>query len=95
MKHLTQKYRIIGIFFSSLVTTAYSNANIYIRSQSVDAARELVGWTDKINLNTRWLDYGAFAITFPYTPKVSMRVKLQKSFWHCNHKQRNAGRFLF
>ena len=80
MKHLTQKYRIIGIFFSSLVTTAYSNANIYIRSQSVDAARELVGWTDKINLNTRWLDYGAFAITPEYTQSFDAR-KIAKNLF--------------
>lgn len=65
---LAKKSTLLTLLFVALLLCKQSiYSNIRIRSQSVDAARELVGWTDKINLWCDWCDYDAFSITPEYT----------------------------
>lgn len=45
-----------------------------LRSQSVDAARELVGWTHQINLADIPCNYGTFAITPQYTQSTNPKA---------------------
>lgn len=63
-----------GFFSLALLTSAacsfaHSDSNPYfsIRSQSVNAARELVGWQTHINLFDKDCLYGSFSITPEYT----------------------------
>jgi hypothetical protein len=57
---------ILQVISSSAVTPYFR-----IRSQSEDAARELVGWTQQINLADIGYVYGSFSVTPEYT----------RSFW--------------
>lgn len=67
MKQIRKTYLSIGAMLSACLMVSPSMANVRIRSQSVDSARELVGWTDKINLFGKGGYYGTFAITPEYT----------------------------
>lgn len=57
----------------ALISAAFANADSQVapylsfRSQSMDAARELVGWTNEVNLYDMEKIYGSFAITPEYT----------------------------
>ena len=48
-------------------------ADVRIRSQSVDTARELSGWTNHVNLFDMGCMYGSFAITPEYTQSFNGR----------------------
>lgn len=51
----------------AFVGTGLANREVLMRSQSVDSARELAGWTSHINLFDMGCLYGSFAITPEYT----------------------------
>lgn len=56
---------LLAVIFCIQQTKA--NREILYRSQSADTARELVGWTHKINIADQAGIYGAFALTGQYT----------------------------
>lgn len=68
MKCVTQKFFILASILGALALNADSRvAPLYsIRSQGVDAARELAGWTQQVNLFDKDTVYGTFAITPEY-----------------------------
>ena len=60
--------RLLGLALMCTSAITYAVAPYYsIRSQSVDAARELVGWAHKVNLYDMEKLYGTFAITLEGT----------------------------
>lgn len=69
MKQLLKGYLSIVALFSACVYfgTTLPNREVLIRSQSVDSARELAGWTNHINLFDMGGLYGTFAMTPEYT----------------------------
>lgn len=69
MKQLLKGYLSIVALFSACVYvgTTLPNREVLVRSQSVDSARELAGWTNHINLYDMGGLYGTFAITPEYT----------------------------
>jgi len=69
MKRTLKHYLALGILFVWSGLSADSSVAPYfsIRSQSVDSARELVGWTHFVNLTDKDCNYGVFSITPEYT----------------------------
>lgn len=68
MKQFFKNTLRICALLSTCLLVVSTSANVRIRSQSVDSARELVGWTDKINyIGDEWANYGVFAVTPEYT----------------------------
>lgn len=67
------KLSIVALF-SACAFVSTTSARIMIRSQGVDAARELSGWTNHINLFDMGGIYGSFAIT----PEYAQSFKSEK-----------------
>ncbi len=68
MKQMLKGYLSLCALFSVIGFTGTTVANdVRIRSQSVDTARELSGWTNHVNLYDMGGIYGSFAITPEYT----------------------------
>lgn len=70
MNHVLKKFFSLVAFCSATIVTANAAkiAPLYsIRSQGVDAARELAGWTQHVNLFDKDGMYGTFAITPEYS----------------------------
>lgn len=67
MNHVLKKSLCLIALASTLGSIGSMAANIYVRSQSVDSARELAGWTNHINLYDVGHNYGTFSITPEYT----------------------------
>jgi len=71
MKHMLKKFFGIAALLSTAIAVADTSTSPYItiRSQSVDSARELVGWANDyhINLFDMCKLYGSFAVTPEYT----------------------------
>jgi hypothetical protein len=79
MKHLFKNFLLISL--SACISNTHGNSIIIPRSQSVNAARELVGWQQFINradedCNT----YGAFAFTAEYQQSFRNNNLLQCLF---------------
>lgn len=69
MKRMLKGFFSLALLTSAACSFAHSDSNPYfsIRSQSVNAARELVGWQTHINLFDKDCLYGSFSITPEYT----------------------------
>lgn len=67
MKRMLKGYLSLIALFSACAFMGTTSPRIMIRSQSVDAARELVGWAHQVNLFDVGCLYGTFAITPEYT----------------------------
>jgi len=66
MKQMLKKFFSLAVLLTTV--SAYSVIPYYsIRSQGQDAARELAGWTQHINLFDMDKIYGTFAVTAEYT----------------------------
>ncbi len=74
MKQALKKYLSLIALCSTVgfVGTA-TTTDIRIRSQSVDTARELAGWSNQVNLFEMNCMYGTFAITPEYTQSFNGR----------------------
>ncbi len=64
---MKQLFSYIGLGMLLSVMGCATAADVRIRSQSVDTARELAGWTDHVNLYDVGCFYGSFAVTPEYT----------------------------
>ncbi|MCL5876074.1 MAG: hypothetical protein M1114_06400 [Candidatus Dependentiae bacterium] len=73
MQHKNYVHKIITISIAFLMSIANYANDIRIRSQSVDTARELAGWTNHVNLYNVCDTYGTFAITPEYTQSFNSR----------------------
>ncbi len=69
MKRFLNHYLVLGILciWSGLAADSSVAPYFSIRSQSVDSARELVGWTHFVNLFDKDCNYGVFSIIPEYT----------------------------
>ena len=68
MKHIQKKYTTLVTLLSLLgVVVTVKTDDVRIRSQSVDTARELSGWTNQVNLYHKDGVHWSFAITPEYT----------------------------
>lgn len=67
MKHLIKKLNVIVLCAIAAPLHAEVAPYFSIRSQGVDAARELAGWTQHVNLYDVGKVYGSFAVTPEYT----------------------------
>ncbi len=70
---MKQLFSYIGLGVLLSVMGCTTAADIRIRSQSVDTARELAGWTNHVNLFDMNCMYGTFAITPEYTQSFNGR----------------------
>lgn len=67
MKHiLSLTTRVLVVCTIACFQHSFSS-HLFLRSQSVDSARELAGWAHKVNLFDQGPFYGAFAVTPEYT----------------------------
>lgn len=68
MKQMLKGLSLVALFSACvIVNTSTALPRIMVRSQSVDSARELVGWAHQVNLFDVGCLYGTFAITPEYT----------------------------
>ena len=65
MKNINQIHRLLVLI--SIFGCTIRATNLYIRSQSVDSARELAGWAHQVNLFDSASFYGTFAVTPEFT----------------------------
>ena len=95
MKHMLKKIIWSVTLLSVCGFSTITLPHIFIRSQSVDSTRELVGWTHKINLCQDKGVYGTFAITPEYTQSFQAYKIAQTLFGgnlsnFCDHDLDNA-----
>lgn len=67
MKQILKIYLCLLALLSASAYFGTTQPKVFIRSQSEDSARELVGWTHQVNLFDVGGNYGTFAITPEYT----------------------------
>lgn len=85
MKQMVTKLFGIVALCSTTAAIAHTVAPLYsIRSQGVDAARELAGWTQQINLYDKDGAYGTFAITPEYSRSFKPSDINKSLFNSCN-----------
>lgn len=82
MKQMLKGYMSLIALFSAcaFVSTSTALPRIMVRSQSVDSARELVGWAHQVNLFDVGCLYGTFAITPEYTQSFRSNRLAQNVF---------------
>lgn len=88
MKQIVKKIFNIAALCSATALCAVDNATVAplysIRSQGVDAARELAGWTSHVNLFDMDKAYGSFSLTTEYSRSFRPQDINKSLFNSCN-----------
>ena len=92
MKQRVKGYLRFGALLSAIgCICATQAADVRIRSQSVDTARELAGWSNQINLFDMDGIHGSFAVTAEYTQSFNGKQIARSLFGSALNNSGNTG----